>query len=128
MKALSFGRRARRRRPSLTPMIDVVFLLLVFFMLAARFGTEQALSVGAALTGGGDYRGAPRLVTVAPGDVRLNGRTLDPAALPDALRPLMPDAQALVVLRAVEGADLQAVVRVLDALDAAGIGHVVLAE
>jgi biopolymer transport protein ExbB len=32
-----------RRRISLTPMIDVVFLLLVFFMLAARFGQDQAL-------------------------------------------------------------------------------------
>lgn len=27
-----------RKRPSLTPMIDVVFLLLVFFMLTAHFG------------------------------------------------------------------------------------------
>ncbi|MEO0362761.1 MAG: biopolymer transporter ExbD, partial [Pseudomonadota bacterium] len=35
--------RAPRRRPSLTPMIDVVFLLLVFFMLAARFGVELAM-------------------------------------------------------------------------------------
>ena len=30
------------RRPSLTPMIDVVFLLLVFFMLAARFEIGRA--------------------------------------------------------------------------------------
>jgi len=128
MATPSFGRPARRRRPSLTPMIDVVFLLLVFFMLAARFGIEQAIPVGAALAGGGEYRGAPRLVTVTPEGVRLNGRSVDLAALPEALRPLMPDNDALVVLRASGGADLQAVVGVLDALGAAGIGRVALAE
>ena len=39
----SFAVSRPRRRPSLTPMIDVVFLLLIFFMLAARFGMEGAL-------------------------------------------------------------------------------------
>lgn len=128
MEAPSFGHPVRRRRPSLTPMIDVVFLLLVFFMLAARFGTDQSIPVGAALSGGGDYRGAPRLVTVAPGEVRLNGQAVRREALPVALRPLMPDADALVVLRPVGGADLQAVVHVLDTLAAAGITRVVLAR
>lgn len=36
----AFGSPPPRRRPSLTPMIDVIFLLVVFFMLAARFGAE----------------------------------------------------------------------------------------
>ena len=35
-----FAPARRSRKPSLTPMIDVVFLLLVFFMLAARFGRQ----------------------------------------------------------------------------------------
>ncbi|NSY41645.1 biopolymer transporter ExbD, partial [Leisingera sp. ANG59] len=30
---------------SLTPMIDVVFLLLVFFMLASRFGMDTVLQL-----------------------------------------------------------------------------------
>ncbi|WP_296645235.1 ExbD/TolR family protein, partial [Roseinatronobacter sp.] len=36
------------RKPSLTPMIDVVFLLLVFFMLASRFGHDMHLPLNAA--------------------------------------------------------------------------------
>lgn len=32
-----------RRPPSLTSLIDVVFLLLIFFMLATRFGVESQL-------------------------------------------------------------------------------------
>lgn len=41
-----------RRRPSLTPMIDVVFLLLVFFMLASRFGMDQVVEMPIASGGG----------------------------------------------------------------------------
>lgn len=33
---------------SLTPLIDVVFILLLFFMLATNFDTEQAFAVSAA--------------------------------------------------------------------------------
>ena len=54
-----------RRRPSLTPMIDVVFLLLVFFMLASRFGVETVISLPLA-SGGGSYSGPPRIVAPGP--------------------------------------------------------------
>ncbi|MCC5999361.1 MAG: biopolymer transporter ExbD, partial [Pararhodobacter sp.] len=79
-----------RRRPRLTPMIDVVFLLLIFFMLAARFGQEITLPLG---TGGGDggtpWQGPPRLVEFAPGGALwLNGVPVSARALPEALAPL----------------------------------------
>ena len=45
---ISFGPPRPARRPSLTPMIDVVFLLLVFFMLAARFGQDTRLPMSTA--------------------------------------------------------------------------------
>ena len=62
---MQFGPPRHSRRPSLTPMIDVVFLLLVFFMLAARFGHD--LSLPMATGGGGDaYDGPPRLVVIGP--------------------------------------------------------------
>ena len=41
---MRFGRRdpaGRRLLVEITPMIDVVFLLIVFFMTAARFAREQ---------------------------------------------------------------------------------------
>ena len=47
-----------RRRPSLTPMIDVVFLLLVFFMLAARFGQRRRVADGPGGRRRGGLRGA----------------------------------------------------------------------
>ena len=41
-----------RRRISLTPLIDVVFILLVFFMLETTFLTEAEIAVAAESQGG----------------------------------------------------------------------------
>ena len=116
-----------RRRISLTPMIDVVFLLLVFFMLAARFGQDQAipLAIGA---GAGEWEGPPRLVDVLPEGQRLNGVPLDAEALVAGLAPLMRNPSDPIVLRPREGASLQRLVDVLEALAAAGYTGLVLVE
>ena len=116
------------RRPSLTPMIDVVFLLLVFFMLASRFGIDNALPL--ATGGGGDapWQGPPRLVQVLPGAVTLNGRPVAEATLAEALAPLLPAPDAPVLLRAGDGVTLARLVAVIDALRAAGMTRLVLVE
>jgi biopolymer transport protein ExbD len=115
-----------RRRPSLTPMIDVVFLLLVFFMLAARFGIGGSVPV--TQPGSVAYEGPPRLVTVAPGGVALNGVPLDDAALADALAPLVTASDDAIVLRPAEDADLQRLVDVMEVLRAAGFTRLVVVE
>ena len=119
----------KRRRPSLTPMIDVVFLLLVFFMLASRFGIEQVMPLP--LGGGGGtaaYSGPPRLVEIAADGLRLNGRVVAPEGLSAALAPLMTAPDDTIVLRGGEGATLQDVVSVADGLRAAGFSTLVLVE
>ena len=117
------------RRPSLTPMIDVVFLLLVFFMLAARFGADAGLALAPSGGGGAPYEGPPRLVEFGPeGALWLNGAPTDPKALPEALHALMPTAAALVVLRPRDGADVQALADVTAALQGAGIAQLVVME
>ena len=118
-----------RRRPSLTPMIDVVFLLLVFFMLAARFGMDTHLPLNAAGTAqGAAYSGPPRLVEIRPGAVRLNGQAVAPEALADAVLALTRAPSDTVVLRARDGADLQRVVDVMQRLADAGLRALVLVE
>ena len=107
---MSLGGPRRRRRPSLTPMIDVVFLLLVFFMLAARFGQDTAIPLTTG-TGTADWVGPPRLVELSDTGLRVNGVAVAAEALADTLRPLMPDAQAPVILRATGTADLAALIR-----------------
>ncbi|MBO8087018.1 MAG: biopolymer transporter ExbD, partial [Marichromatium sp.] len=44
---LDLARRVRRNPISLTPLIDVVFILLLFFMLASHFDQWRALALDA---------------------------------------------------------------------------------
>ncbi|SMX43388.1 Biopolymer transport protein ExbD/TolR [Maliponia aquimaris] len=117
----------RRRRPSLTPMIDVVFLLLVFFMLVARFGGEDGISL--LLAGpqdGAPYTGPPRLVTVLPDSVTLNGQAV--ADLPAALGPLMATPQDVVIVRPAPGTEVGRLLAVLAVLEKAGLTRLAVVE
>ena len=125
--SFAFAAARPRRRPSLTPMIDVVFLLLVFFMLAARFGQDGAIGITAA-GGNAPYSGPPRLVGIEAGSLTLNGVELALDALPAALSELTGAPADTIVLRAGPSADLQALTEVLSVLSAAGFTSLVLAE
>lgn len=127
MERLSFGDAPRRRRPSLTPMIDVVFLLLVFFMLAARFGLDQTIPLPLAGSAG-DWSGPPRLVDIRPDGLALNGAPVAEDALAAALSPLMTNPDDTIVLRAQGDADLQRLIDVTERLTEAGFGALVLVE
>ncbi len=123
------GPQPRRRRPSLTPMIEVVFLLLVFFMLAARFGMDTTLSLAMVPTGVSTYNGAPRLIEVAPnGALFLNGMALPADTLVTRLEQLLPTPADIVVLRPRMGAQSQDLVDVLLLLRAAQITNVKIVE
>ena len=106
----------RRRRPSLTPMIDVVFLLLIFFMLVARFGVDKVIDINlpSALGQSSQYEGAPRLVEIKSGNiVSLNGIQISLDQLSSKLSKLMPNPNALIILRSSAEANTQDLLDVL---------------
>ena len=107
---------SRRRRPSLTPMIDVVFLLLIFFMLVSRFGVDKVIEINlpSALGQGSQYEGAPRLVEIKSGNlVSLNGLELPLDQLSRELSELMPSPNALIIIRSSAEANTQDLLDVL---------------
>ena len=123
----AFGPPRKTRRVSLTPMIDVVFLLLVFFMLTAQFGRMGSLPLHGA--GQGDtYEGPPRLVSLDGAGLRLNGQPIPLAALADGLQPLMSAPDDLIVIEAGDGADTQALVDVMQALTTHGLTALAIVE
>ena len=106
----------RRRRPSLTPMIDVVFLLLIFFMLVARFGVDKVIEINlpSALGQSSQYEGAPRLVEIKSGNiVSLNGTQISLDQLSSKLSQLMPSPNALIIVRSSAEANTQDLLDVL---------------
>lgn len=125
---LSLGPPRPRRKPSLTPMIDVVFLLLVFFMLASRFGSDFAVPLKLAGVGDAPYAGPPRIIDILPEGQRLNGRDIDPATLLVELKSLTETPDDTIILRPQEGAVLQRIVDTMGALQADGFTTLVLVE
>ena len=125
---LNLAHQTRRRRIGLTPMIDVVFLLLVFFMLAARFGVTDAIPV--TLSGGAaqPYDGPPRLIEIGPDTLRLNGSTTALTDLADGISALVSGPEDPIVLMPVEGSDLQRLLDVAAALRAAGFESLILVD
>jgi len=123
----SFADTRARRKPGLTPLIDVVFLLLVFFMLASQFGRDVALPVSGG-GGIGDYTGPPRLVTITPDAVMLNGTPTALGDLPDALAKLTETPADTIILQAKSGADVQRLTDIVTALSRAGYSGLILSE
>ncbi len=119
--------RRPRRRINLTPMIDVVLMLLVFFMMVSRFGGTQGIGLSVATGQGAAWSGPPRLVSLEAEGLRLNGIAVTLEGLPAALGPLMASPDDPVILRTGEGAPVQALVDAMAALRAAGIGNLIVA-
>jgi biopolymer transport protein ExbD len=117
-------RRVRRRRTAiaLTPLIDVVFILLVFFMLASSFADRRALPLTAAEAGGGGLEGA-LLLEVRSEGLRLSGEAIGAEAL---VARLAADPGRRVVVRAGRGASVQDAVAALDLLERAGVAGAAL--
>ena len=83
---MALKRPRSRRRSSITSLIDVIFLLLLFFMLASTFSdrTEIELVAGAESLAGDEPPLIVRLLVLADG-LELNGRPVSEAALASSL-------------------------------------------
>ena len=93
----------RRRMLNLTPLIDVVFLLLVFFMLAStflKFGTVKLETAGGGTTTADVSKVA--LIHIGAGEhFQVAGAAVDRNSLKSALRRLLDEGktEAVIVMR-----------------------------
>ena len=71
---------------SLTPMLDVVFILLIFFMVTSTFTQEQAIRLEPPAIGKGGGEGKAMLIRISEDSViRVNGRATDIGAVRAAI-------------------------------------------
>ncbi|MEM9283271.1 MAG: biopolymer transporter ExbD [Verrucomicrobiota bacterium] len=117
----------------LAPMIDVVFLLLIFFIVTwqfARFERDMDISVPAAEEAENQERQAGEIIVNvrADGSIILNGRNV---SKPELLSKLQAISEAYpdqaVILRGSSEADFQSIINVLDQIKKAGIWNVAFA-
>lgn len=115
--------RPRRRIVSLTPLIDVVFILLVFFMLASTFTEWRSLqlSIPAAASRPAENAPEPLVVRIRADGLQLDGAPLELEALAGRVTDALDgDPERAVVVRPADEVPLQRVVTVMERLHEAG--------
>ncbi len=119
-----------RRRPviSLTPLIDVVFILLIFFMLASSFLDWRTVKLSApAVSAASSSMEGSLLVEIRTDGLRFGGETVSLDQLVERIQKGLSDSDRRVVLiRPDQGISLQQTVTVVDRLTAVGITNMSL--
>ena len=117
---------------SLTPLIDVVFLLLLFFMLASVFHREAEIELVARGTSVSEPPATQPLFVRVHGDGRydVNGEPVDATQLGSSIAATLAASPDLagVVLQIRQGASTQIVVDSLNRLREAGVSPISLAK
>lgn len=105
----------RRTALSLTSLIDVIFLLLLFFMLTSTFTKLGELELTPGAPGGTGSGQPPVFVQLGPDDLRVNAAEAPLEGLAEHLAALA-GADGMVLIALAEGVEAQRLVDVLAAL------------
>ena len=114
------ARKAKRETltPELTPLIDVVFLLLIFFMVSSVFKKEElALLLNLPKTEKGKSDNAKTksvLIELSGEEIALDGKKLELASLDEQLKDI--SKKSLINLRVDGEVKYNRLVKVLDSL------------
>ena len=116
---------------NLTPMLDVVFIMLIFFIVTATFIKEAGITVDRpdALTP--DEQGdAAILVAISPNDeIWIDRRLTEPANVKATLEKLhLENPKGSMVIQADEESTNEFLVIVMEAAKQAGIANVAIAS
>ncbi|NVK20361.1 MAG: biopolymer transporter ExbD [Methylocystaceae bacterium] len=116
------SQRQPKRLISLTPLIDVVFILLVFFMISSNFVEWKRLPVQS--TQQGASAGTSKnnlLIVITERHLKINDAVVSRGDIKERLDTLAQRSPVQVFLRAEKNIDLQRTVQVIDWLGQNGI-------
>lgn len=113
-----------RRAPDLTPVMDVVFILVVFFLVVSTFSETLVKPMQVSVPGSSTPASAPLQTAVL--ELTASGATLDaePVAIAQLSARLAQLASRPLVIVTGDGAPYQSLVDALDAAQAAGLSSV----
>ncbi len=115
---------------NLTPMIDMVFILLIFFLVASSFVKEAGIEVNrpVAQTAQTQGRGTIRIALSETGEIWMERRSIDIRAVrANVERMLAESPEASVVVLADETAHTGLLVQVMDQVRLAGVNDIAVA-
>lgn len=115
---------------NMTPMLDVVFIMLIFFIVTASFVRESGIDVNRpdAATAVSKDRANILIAINDKGHVWINKRRVDVRAVTANIEGLKAEfPQATVVIQADKKATTETLIKVMDASRAAGVYDVSIA-
>jgi biopolymer transport protein ExbD len=124
------GQEEEENEINLTPMLDVVFIMLIFFIVTASFIKEAGIDVDRPDAPSADSQDdAAILVAISPGDeIWVDRRQVDPTQVRGILERLRAEnPKGSMVIQADEESTNEALVVVMEAAKQAGITNVSIA-
>jgi len=122
------GRRRTSTVPNLTPLIDIVFLLLVFFMLTSHFVRDEVINIDLPEADTGEALDEPQQIEVIiteAGEYSINSQIVTLDRLESILVDKIKDQKEKVVrIRGDENVDLGIAIGAFDAARKAGASGV----
>ncbi len=118
---------------NLTPLIDVVFLLLIFFMVSTTFDTTSQLKIRLPEASRSQVAQSPQKVNLLiddKGNFYVNSRELinrKSATLKAALQRSMPDGKLPIVIQSDAASPVQSLVTAMDVVGQLGLPQVSIA-
>ena len=125
----------RRREPAqsevnMTPMLDVVFIMLIFFIVTASFVKEAGVEVNRppAQTAISKAKGNILIAITENGQIWIDRRQVDPRSLRVSIERLHGEnPQGAIVIQADKNSQSHLLISVMDAAKAAGVNQVAIA-
>ena len=117
--------------PNITPMLDVVFILLIFFIVTANFIKEPGLEINRPDSDTAETQeNAAILIAVGPtGEVWMDGRRIDVRQVKaNVVKMLADNPKGSVVIQADEKAVADTIIKVMDGAREAGVSAISLAS
>ena len=114
----------------MTPMLDVVFIMLIFFIVTASFVKEAGIDVNRpeASTAAAKPRATILVAISDKGEIWINKRRIDVRAVQANIERLHAEnPQGTVVIQADKKATTETLIKVMDASRAAGVYDVSIA-
>lgn len=119
----------KRNRISLTPLIDVVFLLLVFFMLASTFWRYSGFDLSGGRSGAAQSANLSDLVIVrlkGSTSIDVNGKPVALNQLTDELVSLAGEKRVKVAIKMMGESKTQDLVSVIEKMKTSAVREVML--
>jgi biopolymer transport protein ExbD len=122
---LNLEQNRRKNMISLTPLIDVVFILLLFFMLSSTFSRWYQIPLQTPASSNSQTADLTVLkIQSNKGEVRINGNTVDINNSDELQSMVQQYSKQTLVLTAAEVITVQTIVSVMDALKQNGARHI----